>query len=360
VKPRQAFWKWSLLGGLTACLLIFAQANAVGGFAGLLQVGEVSRLAPLIETELGELPLSPNKGHDTQIYYAIGLDLAGDRMPDLFDHGPYRYRRILYPALASLFGLLDGHALLIGMVVLTVVSAAAASGLTAAIATSRGRSDWLALAVLLNPGVWLAVRLLTADIMALFLMLLGLFWFMRGQKWAPVAFALSGLTKEIFLVTPGALAISRDRSRWKLILIPAAALIAWMTWLTFTMGNGFTGRGNVGLPLVGMVEASAVWRTFDIADALYLVFALASVGAGLVYSVFNTSWLRWPILTWSVLGLISSSWVWDIGNNAARVFAPIVVLIALAGFRRNAATAETDSTAAEIKTSDRGNGSSQA
>lgn len=358
VKPGRAFRKWSLLGGLTAGLLILAQANAVGGFSGLLQVGEVSRLAPLIEAELGDLPLSPNKGHDTQIYYAIGLDLAGDQMPDLFDHGPYRYRRILYPALASGLGLLDGEALLIGMIALTMVSAAGASGLTAAISAHRGRSDWFALAVILNPGVWLAVRLLTADIMALLFMLLGLFWFMRDRKWAQVAFALSGLAKEMFLITPGALAVSRDRSRWKLILIPSAALVAWMTWLTITMGNAFTGRGNIGLPLVGMIEASKVWRTFDTADALYLIFALASVAGGSVYVVYFKGWLRGPILTWSVLGLISSSWVWDIGNNAARVFAPILVLIALDGFGSNSGTTTLDASSTAVNESDAPSGSS--
>jgi hypothetical protein len=30
-----------------------------------------------------------------------------------------------------------------------------------------------------------------------------------------------------------------------------------------------------------------------------------------------------------VLGVVSSDWVWDFGNNAARAFAPIVVLLAL-------------------------------
>lgn len=328
-----AFWKWSAIGAIAAGFLILAQANAVGGFSGLLQVGEVSRLAPLIEAEVGDLPLSPNKGHDTQIYYAIGIDLSGDRMPDLFDHGPYRYRRILYPAAASLFGLLDGRALLLSMVVITIAGAAVSSGLVAAIATRRGRSEWAALGVLLNPGVWLSIRLLTADILAMALMLAGLWWLLSRRKWAaPIAFALSGLSKEIYLLTPGALAAAKPRERWRLVVIPALALVAWMTWLTFTMGNAFTGRGNVGVPFLGMIEAGDVWATYDAVEWFYLAFALVSVGVGLVFSTVRRSWLRWPILSWSVLGVISSSWVWDLGNNAARVFAPILVLVALAGF----------------------------
>lgn len=300
-------------------------------------------MAPLIEAEVGQLPLAPGKGHDTQIYYAIAMDLGGDHMPDLFDHGPYRYRRILYPAVASVFGLVDGEALLFAMVAITLISAATATGLTAAIATDRGSSDWWALAVLLNPGVWLSVRLMTADIMALSLMLLALYWFLRDRKWAAaIIFAMSGLTKEIYLLTPGSLAISRDRKRWSLILVPVAALIAWATWLSFTMGNAFTGRGNIGLPIVGMIEAFPVWQTFDTPDLFYLFSALAMVAVGLAHSVFIKSWLRWPILAWSALGVISSSWVWDIGNNAARVFAPIVVLVALAQAGRSGGAVATD------------------
>jgi hypothetical protein len=329
VTAKIAFWKWSAIGAIAAGFLILAQANAVGGFSGLLQVGEVSRLAPLIEAEVGDLPLSPNKGHDTQIYYAIGIDLAGEQMPELFDHGPYRYRRILYPAVASLFGLLEGTALLVSMIVLTVVAMAVSTGLAAAIAIQRGRSDWIALAVLLNPGVWLSTRLLTADMMALALMLLGLHCFSAKKRGAPYAFALSGLSKEAYLLTPAALALSRDRRRWKLILIPVAVLTVWMAWLTLDMGNAFTGRGNVGLPFVGMVEAGSVWATYDAQEVFYLAFGLLSVAVGLAHGVLVKGWLRRPILFWSVLGVISSSWVWDLGNNAARVFAPILVLVAL-------------------------------
>lgn len=331
MSPRTAFWKWTLIGCIAAATLIFAQTNAVGGTAGLLQVGEVSPLQPLLEEQLGEVPTgAPHNGHDTQTFYAIGLDLTGDRVPEFFDSAPYRYRRILYPAAASLLGVLDGHTLLASMIAITIASAGLATGLTAAIARHRGRSDWLALAVLLNPGVWLAIRLITADMLALFLMLLGLYWVLLGRKWAPLAFALCGLAKEIYLVTPGALAASRPQKRWPLIVVPAAILISWMTWLTFTMGDAFTdGRGNIGLPFAGIVEASGVWNAVDTTDIFYLAFALVSVAVGLVYSSLTKSWLRWPIMAWSVLGVVSSSFVWNFGNNAARVFAPIVVLIAL-------------------------------
>ncbi len=205
--PQRSFWKWALLGGLAAGMLIVAQVNAVGGLEGLLQVGESSSVRTRIETELDRVPLAAHSGHDGQIYYAIGLDLTGDEVPDELDHGAYRYRRILLPVMASGFGLLDGYPLLVGLVVIVILSAAIASGTTAAMATRLDRPEWLALVILLNPGVWLSVRLLTADILAMALMQVGLYWFLVGRRSAPLAFVLSVLAKDVYLVTPAGLAV---------------------------------------------------------------------------------------------------------------------------------------------------------
>ena len=325
-----AFWRWFTLGAVAAALLLFAQSSAVGGVAGLLQVGESSSLRPLIEEQLGDIPLAPGPGHDGQIYYAIGLDMRGREVPELLDHGAYRYRRILYSLTASLAGLLDGWQLLYGMVVVSVASTAVAAGSVAALAARSGRSDWLALVVLLNPGVWLSVRLLTGDMLALALMVVALFWLASRHKLAITAFALSALSKDVYLTTPAGLAVSRDRRRWSVFLVPLSVMIVWMTWLTVTMGEGFTGRGNLTLPFLGIIEGTANWSNLDGEEWLYLIFALTSVAGGLVVGVVWKGWLRWSILAWAVLGVLSSNWVWDFGNNAARAFAPIVVLIALA------------------------------
>lgn len=329
MKPRAAFWTWAVLGAVAAGLMLGAQAAAMGGVSGLLQVGANSALRPIIETELGEVPLAPGPGHDGQISYAIGLDLQGEVVPGLLDHGAYRYRRVLYPLVASGFGLLDGHALLWGMILMTVVSTAVATGTVAALSRRLGRSDWLALVVMLNPGVWLSIRLLTSDVLALALMVVALATVQLSRRWSASAFAASVLAKDVYLATPAGLASDGPRRRWLLAAAPLVALIAWMTWLTWTLGDGFTGRGNLALPFTGIWEGSANWGNLDPDEWLDLGFALASVAAGLVYSAIGSGWLRWSILAWSLLGVVSSNWVWDFGNNAARAFAPIVVLIAL-------------------------------
>jgi len=307
---------------------------AVGGPAGLIQVGENSALRPVIEAELGDIPLSPGSGHDGQIYYAIGLDLRGEFVPDLLDHGGYRYRRILFPLLSSGFGLFDGWPLLIGMMVVTIAAAGVAVGATATIAARGGLTELATFALLANPGFWLSIRLLTADTLAMGLML-GALALLTNLRLSAVTFALAVLAKDAYLVTPAGLAFTRDRRRWILVIVPFVSLVGVMTWITVTMGEGFTGRGNFALPLMGIIDASSNWSNLGAGDIFFLIFALVSVFAGLVIGILHKSWLRWPIISWSVLGLVSSEWVWNFGNNAARVFAPLAVLIVLSLARPN-------------------------
>lgn len=327
--PRTSFIKWAIIGGIIAVVFVVGQASSVGGLGGLLQVGESSSLRPMIEAELGEIPLAPGPGHDGQIYYAIGLDLSGNEVPQLLDHGAYRYRRIFYPLLSSAAGLLGGYALLYGMIVTVVIATASATGLLASVAVARGRSEWVALAVILNPGLWLSMRLLTADVVALALMIAALAAVGTRRAVGNGLFALSTLSKDVFLTSPAGLVLDRGRKWIATLLVPLIVLIVWMTWLTFWMGEGFTGRGNLALPFQGLLQAAPNWASLDAEEWFYLFFALVSVGGGLVMSVIRRGWLRWSLLGWSALGLVASNWVWDFGNNAARAFAPITVLIAL-------------------------------
>lgn len=330
MRPVSAFIKWALIGLLASTILVFAQARELGGTAAMLQVGESSSLRPVIEESLGEVPLVEGPGHDGQIYFAIALDPSGDTVAELLDHAAYRYRRIAFPLLASAFGALDGTRILMGMVAVVMISTAVSAGSAAALARSRGRSDWWALAVVLNPGVWLSVQLLTADVLAIAAMLVGLLALSSGWRWTALGFAASVLAKDVYLTTPAGLAVSRDRRRWTMALVVGVVLLGWMIWLSLSLGEGFTARGNLDWPGLGIMKASSNWRALDPEEWFYLVFALTSTVAGVAFAVARRTWLRWSILGWCFLALVSSNWVWDFGNNAARAFAPIVILITLA------------------------------
>jgi hypothetical protein len=329
LSTRSVFTRWAIAGSLLAGVMLWGQQSAVGGITGLLQVGEASDLRPVIEGELGEVPLAADAGHDGQIFYVMGLDLGGEEAGSLLDHPGYRYRRILYPALASMFGLLGGRELLVGMMAVTVISTGLAGGAAAALAVRRGVSQYMGLAVVLNPGVWLSIRLLTSDILALALMLLGLLLLATRPLGSVAGFALSTLAKDPFLVTPAGLAVRRSRRSWLPLVVSVAVLGAWTLFVTARMGSGSTALANLALPFAGWIESWPTWQTLSSPELFYLAFALVSVLAGLIVGARRSSWLRWPILGWSMLAVVSSHWVWDLGNNAARAFAPIVVLIAL-------------------------------
>ena len=175
--------------------------------------------------------------------------------------------------------------------------------------------------------MWLSVRLLTSDATALATMAVGVLAVVVGWRFAALAFAVSGLSKDAYLVTPAALMGNKIR-RWPVLLVPSAVLAAWSVYLMLNVEAGFSESGNLTWPFLGIIQAASTWSSAHWGDLFYLGFALLSVTAGLGYGLFRRSWLRWPILCWSILGLASSSWVWDFGNNAARAFAPIVVLIA--------------------------------
>lgn len=325
----RAFWTWSIYGALVAVVLVVSQSVAVGGSSGLLQVGEASPLRPLIEEQLGSVPLTHHVGHDGQIYYAIGLDLNGDDVADYFTDPAYRYRRILFSAISSLFGILQGEQLLAGMILTNVISMAIAAGAVAAVARLAGQSEWLALSVVINPGLWLAVRLLTPEVMATALMALGMMAFLLRRRSMHVAFAASVLTKEAFLLTPLGLGVGRNRRNWLVAGVPLIALGLWSLWGQVTIGGLEGEANNLSIPFTGIVRASEVWPLGGVSEWAYLIFALAVVGSALVLGLLKSGWLRWSLLGWAILGLCSSWFVWRIGNNAARVFAPILVLIVL-------------------------------
>jgi hypothetical protein len=330
VSTTRAFGKWALVGLLMATFLCWAQVREVGGVTGMLQVGEASALRPLIEEQLGPISLAEGRGHDGQIFYAIGLDLDGNEVGPLLDHASYRYRRILYPLLASGFGLLDGHALLWTQLSIGVISFAIACGLVAGMAVRSSRTEFLALVVLLNPGLWLSVQLLTSDILSLALMV-GALWFMSTRTASRDGlFSLSVLAKDVSLATPVPLGI--QRRDWRMMVIPTVILLVWMTVLDLRFGEGFASRGNLDWPFLGVIDATANWGHLDGREWIFLLFGLLSVGIGAVFSL-KPSWLRWSILAWTGLAVVSSNWVWDFGNNAARAFAPIVVLCALSTCR---------------------------
>lgn len=329
---------WFLVGVVVALALQWLQVRALGGdWTGLVNTGETSMLRPLIEAELGPVTTSERAGHDGQFSFLVAVDPLGlGPAPELFDHGAYRYRRILLPVLGGGFGLLGGEAVLVGLIVWSAVGLGLATAGLADLGAGWGARSWAVAGVLANPGVWLSVQLLTPDVLALGLALGGVALWRRGIRWWGVAaLALAALAKDQYLLVAAALAgwewVRAQRREAFIILVGTVTpLTVWVIYLSATLGEGLTPRGNFSLPVVGILDAARGWADSGSGD---LTFSLIAVGglllAGVVPFFARSTLLRWLTWPWVVLALVSSGWVWNLGNNSLRVFAPLLTFAVL-------------------------------
>jgi hypothetical protein len=331
---RHLFAVWFLIGIATAAILQVGQANSFGGRPeGLLFVGDLQDVAPLVVAELPDAPVTPGHGHDGQIFYAVALDLRGEWVPETLESASYRYRRVLYPALASLFGILDGEALLWGMVTLAAVPVGVASGTAALLATRRGVTPWLALAVILNPGVWLSARLLTADNLALALGLVAVHAYLRNRDiLCVVALAAAALTKEPAVVFAVGLAgyslYHREYRRVLLLTTSLLPLLGWLLYVHTNIGSILDAGGNTALPGFGIYEARTAWSDQRLRDNVWVAITLAAMVAAVFTGLRSRSMWTWLAIGWVLVGLVASHLVWDIGNNVIRALSPLIPLTA--------------------------------
>lgn len=357
LSPRRAFLIWFLIGTATAAVLQVSQSRVMGGVPeGLLFAGTWQEVHPFVVDELPRTPVFEGYGHDGQIFYAVALDLRGDWVPDTLLSAPYRYRRILYPALASGFGTMDGAALLWGMIILAAVPVGVAAGAVGAIVAqpsfgSQSRIvGWAPLTVVLNPSSWLSARLLTADNLTLAFGLLGVLAFIRRRDtWAVLALAAAALTKEPSIAFAGGLAayawFQRERLRAVRIALGAGLpMLAWWVYVAMAVGNPLDSGGNVVAPFTGILKSIPVWPDQRPRDWLYLMVVITGCVASVWVLARGKRLWAWLVAPQLLITLISSHLVWHLGNNAVRAFGPLLTLAfvgVLAGTRRRAGAETT-------------------
>jgi hypothetical protein len=317
-------------------LIQWSQASALGGWTGLLSVGERSTARPLIEAELSNLVLVDDEGHDGQLFYLIARDPLGDIVPDHISYPGYRYRRILYPLLAGGLGILKGQALLWSMVGWSAASIGAATMAARAIGLRLGLSSWVTAGVLANPGVWLSAQILTSDAMALALLLLALWTFLaKGSTPAVLLLVLGTLAKETSILIAVGMAgylITLRQLRKGVVVgtTPALALAAWLWVVESRIGGISETGGNLGWPLMGLVQSSSMWSHTPGRDQFLIAVSLAALLLSAILPILRPSLWKWLIWPWLGLALGLSHFVWDFGNNAARAMAPLIALVTIA------------------------------
>lgn len=345
VAPHRQPWRrpvvaWLIIGVGVGAFLQTIQAMAMGGSpAGLLFLGTWQPLHAVVVEYLPQAPIFPGFGHDGQIFYSIALDPTGSWLPDSVQMEPYRYRRILYPALAGLFGNLTGESLLWGMIILASLPIGLAAAATAYLVrdpeiglTSSVAVRWAPLLIVLNPGVWLSAQLLTADNLALGLGMIALATFLlRRDGLTVVALAGAALAKETgaaFAIGLVVVALTRREFRraFRLALFSGMPVVAWWLYVATNISNPLDPAGALAFPFVGITQSVSYWWDQSIKDWYYLLLALGGVGAGTWVLITGRTFWGSLVAPWILLAIVSSLAIWHVGNNAARAFSTLLVL----------------------------------
>ena len=182
-------------------------------------------------------------GYDGRFAYALALEPVGADEGEVLDKPAYRYMRIVYPIAARILGLGIPELIPWSLLALNILVAGATAWLLADLAGVRAGAVWVVLILLLSLNYLIGIRLDLNEPLATLLSISGL-WFHKRRRLAlaAAAFALAGLTKEVFLTFPMAVAIyeiTRRNFKVAAILLVGSTLpyLAWSAAITQWIGT---------------------------------------------------------------------------------------------------------------------------
>lgn len=215
---------------------------------------------PLLVREVPDLVVTSNAGHDGQQFYAIARHPFDPTAAAPFLANPvYRYRRIMFPVLGWMLAPHGGTWLIVA---LSVVGLAGVALAAFALGHLPGAPWWLPVVVGVSPGVIAATGLTLSDSLALGLTLAALAAAAhRRPAIVLAALVLGTLTRETVILAALALALSPGlANRWRLAYVvgPAAALGAWVLWVSHVLGIPISDGASdqVSLPMRGWLQST--------------------------------------------------------------------------------------------------------
>lgn len=322
-------------------------SHSNGDVTAVLGAGFDGPSRPLVEREVPEAIRFPGLGHDGQQFYAVArhpFDPAAAR--DLLDSPAYRYRRILYPALAGALAPDGGRPLVWTLIGVSLAGVALGA---LAVALLPGAPRWLPLVVGITPGVGVACALSLCDALATGLALAAVAA-SQHRRW-PLAVGLltaAVLTRETLLLVALGLACAQGLPRaWRLATVAVPAVVAglWAVWSTNELGTSFSdGAGQVALPLVGWLQSDSNPRGLVVGLGTTVVLGLAALHAhrrGRASLDLAVVLGLHTLLMICLATDVTTSWL-----NTTRVAAPVFPLAVWMIVRTDGAAAPTEPAAA--------------
>jgi hypothetical protein len=210
----------ALLALLAAAVVLVPTLGSSGGHPSwLVRMAADEPMARFArEADPGFLFVPKDSHYDGVYFYAIALDpvLLGEQH-EVLTQPAYRYRSPLVGWLAG--ALAVGQAPLVPWALLLLGVAALAIGafLVSLLAVALGASPWLGLLVALNPGLLLAVTVVTAEPVAMAFIAGGLLAWITGRRWpAAVLLVAAALSREIGVLVAAGIGLAELAAWWRL------------------------------------------------------------------------------------------------------------------------------------------------
>lgn len=331
--------------GLTAVALLFLVFLGVrhygGNVSGLLHMdvpfGEAHQVPPGVV-------LYTDAAYDGMLYYQVARDLPAlvrGEQPSL--DSPYRFQRILLPALTYAVTLGNERAFPHAILVINLLCVIGSLALMLAITR---RVSIHALTVVLNPAALVGVLYALTEPLSLFFMMV-FFWLWQraGRRvtvFGIVALILSLFARETTVFLIGLLFLwSVWERRWKeaaLLLVPVPLFILWQFALVQIMGDvGFQANGNVvSLPFGGplqlilwLIEGITLYRLSGIALFGFVFLLFLAVGREWAQKRTQIGVLAFLLGGLTFTMLCMDSHMWGAITSIGRVVTPIYPVYAL-------------------------------
>ena len=338
-------WMVGIVGSvLGAAFLVQAVVGSDGDPTVFLNVGVDNRdIIEFANSQLGSVSLIPEAGHDGKFFFIQATDpwiTEPGIYLRLLDRPTYRAGRVAYPALAGGFGAFPVAWLPWSLAITNVLAMGLGTWATSRLAVHHGLTPLYGVAFLANPGVFNEFFISGSGVLALALALAGLVASEHGRwKIAATVLAFAVLAREVMMLwVLGAAAWwwrnGQKRTGLAVVSVSATVWSAWMAWVWFRLGSDSSAAASIGVPFVGIAQASRGWLA---APGVDLLVSGLLVAAGLLIAVKA---VRAPgLLTWSAAGFvimapILTRPIWQRYFDSTRALSPLftvaVLLLALA------------------------------
>lgn len=330
--------------GLGVALLVVVRSLSAFGWdpSSFVRFGEDDpHLRGYAHMWLGEdVMLAPALGHDGKYFFMQAMDpfyLEPDTHAAFLDRPAYRAQRMVYPAMASLGGLLEPEAIQWGLVVVNVLALAVGTYFTSRVAQEMGGAAWLGLAFALNPGLLFEVVIDGSGVVGAAALMAGIWCLMvRRMGWAVVSLTVAALSRETMLLSVmGVIAyyVWRDRKLPDVRLaFPFVAVGGWWVYLRVRLEAGATqDLQAVDLPFAGFIGALNRWMSApDPGVDILMGFLILALCFVVLYRTFKAPTLLGAAVAGiALLGLLMSEPVWYRYFDSSRAVAPVFTAFVL-------------------------------